>query len=493
MRENTARGTGHQRSARPGRRPAGRRGLRGRRVRVRAWPGRLRPAERRAAAGHHPHPQRGSRRRGHLHRAHGRRLRQRPGDPQRHREGDLVPRAAPGGAPPTSAPRPTWASRSSPGSRPESRRPPADYIYNDHYQQIAKVRAAKRYETDFHEFLITPWNTALILADDPATANLTSIGGPSDQPVVNGVVQEIDIKTGQVLFQWNSADHVPYTDSHLPRPSSASQPWDWFHINAVHLDTDGNLLIDARNTWTAYKVNLHTGEIMWELGGKQSSFSLEAAPGQVLDKDGEIFSWQHDPEALGGGLYTWFDDESPDPSGGSLLGHSRAVTVRLDLATHVATLIKPDNQPKAWSPGSRATADHPGGTCSSAGPHSGTSRSSARPAPCCSTRSSRPRQHLPRLPPALAPSLSSLARASTPARALTQPRASTPTRASTPRPGPPPNPSLRPTPGAPTVPPPSHPSAPITHIHPASNVMPVDGCDNLPGRDYCGAAPIGCS
>jgi len=243
----------------------------------------------------------------------------------------------------------TWFQAASPSTT-------ADYIYNDRYQQIAKVKAANGYETDFHEFLITPWNTALILADDMTTANLKSIGGPSDQTVVDGVVQEIDIKTGQVLFQWNSADHVPYTDSHVPRPSSASQPWDWFHINAVHLDTDGNLLIDARNTWTTYKVNLRTGAIMWELGGKQSSFSLKAAAGQVLDQDGEIFSWQHDPEALGGGVYTWFDDESPSPTGGSLLGHSRAVTVRLDLATHVATLIKSDNQPEGLVAGVEGNA-----------------------------------------------------------------------------------------------------------------------------------------
>jgi hypothetical protein len=42
---------------------------------------------------------------------------------------------------------------------------------------------------------------------------------------------------------------------------TASQPWDWFHINAVHLDSDGNLLIDARDTWTTYKVNRSTGDI----------------------------------------------------------------------------------------------------------------------------------------------------------------------------------------------------------------------------------------
>jgi Arylsulfotransferase (ASST) len=76
-----------------------------------------------------------------------------------------------------------------------------DYIYNDHYQQIAEVNAGNGYSADGHEFLITPWNTALILSYTTATADLTSIGGPADQSVINGVVQEIDIKTGKVLFQ----------------------------------------------------------------------------------------------------------------------------------------------------------------------------------------------------------------------------------------------------------------------------------------------------
>jgi hypothetical protein len=219
-----------------------------------------------------------------------------------------------------------------------------DYIYNDRYQQIAAVRAGNGYLTDFHEFLITPWNTALILADTFGTANLTSIGGPADQKVFDGIVQEIAIRTGKVLFQWNSADHVPYHDSHQPLPASAATPWDWFHINAVHLDTDGNLLINSRYTWTTYKVNRHTGKIIWELGGKQSTFKLTAAPGQVLDTAGEIFAFQHDPEAIGNGEYTFFDDESDGSA--TLLRYSRVVTVKLDLTTRVATLVKSVNQPE---------------------------------------------------------------------------------------------------------------------------------------------------
>jgi hypothetical protein len=228
-----------------------------------------------------------------------------------------------------------------------------DYIYNDNYQQIATVNAGNGLSADGHEFLITPWNTALILSYTTATANLTSIGGAADQTVINGVVQEIDIATGKVLFQWNSADHVPFSQSEQPLPASPSDPWDWFHINAVKLDTDGNLLIDARDTWTTYKVSLATGNIIWQLGGKDSSFTLQAAPGQVLDGANEIFAWQHDPEPLGNDTYTFFDNES---SGTPLLPYSRAITVRLDERDRVATLLSSDDQPEGLSAASQGNA-----------------------------------------------------------------------------------------------------------------------------------------
>jgi hypothetical protein len=228
-----------------------------------------------------------------------------------------------------------------------------DYVYDEHFKQIATVNAGNGLSADGHEFLITRQDTALILAYTTATADLRSIGGPADQTVINGVVQEIDIATGRVLFQWNSEDHVPFGQSEQPLPASPSTPWDWFHINAVHVDADGNLLIDARDTWTTYKVNRSTGSIIWQLGGKASSFALKAAPGQVLDSANEIFAWQHDPEALGHDVYTLFDNEAsfvPE------LAYSRTVTVKLDERKHVARLVASADQPEGLSAPSQGNA-----------------------------------------------------------------------------------------------------------------------------------------
>jgi len=220
-----------------------------------------------------------------------------------------------------------------------------DYIYNDRYQKIAEVKGGNGHSADGQEFLITPWNTALIIADTITTANLTSIGGPADQKVVDSIVQEISISTGKVLFQWNAAGHVPYKDSEQPRPASAATPWNWFYINAVHLDTHHDLLISARYAWAVYKVSLRTGKIIWVLGGKHSTFRLRARPGQSLDKAGEIFAYQHDPEAIGHHEYTLFDDESGGDSNWQLR-YSRVVTIKLDLAAKVATLVKSVRQPE---------------------------------------------------------------------------------------------------------------------------------------------------
>ncbi|HEY3906118.1 MAG TPA: arylsulfotransferase family protein [Streptosporangiaceae bacterium] len=233
-----------------------------------------------------------------------------------------------------------------------------DYIYNTNFQQIATVNAGNGFSADGHEFAITPWNTALVLSYTTAQADLTSIGGPANQTVVDGIVQEINISTGQVLFQWNSADHVPYGQSEQPLPASASTPWDWFHINAVKVTRDDNLLIDARDAWTTYKVSLATGNIIWQLGGKDSSFTLKTAPGQTLDNAGEFFAWQHDPEQVGPNEYTFFDNES---AGTPELASSRAIEVKINQRKKTATLIKSWNQPEgqvAASQGDAQTIGH---------------------------------------------------------------------------------------------------------------------------------------
>ena len=205
-------------------------------------------------------------------------------------------------------------------------------IEDSSYRQVAVVRAANGLSADLHEFRLTPQGTALITAYYPVYWNATDVHLASRQIVLDSVVQEIDIKTGLLLFQWDSLDHVPLTDSYEPAVTSAGAPYDYFHINSVQLENDGNLLISARNTWAAYEVEHQTGQVVWTLGGKNSSYRLG---------DGASFTFQHDVRlhTEGDPTVTLFDDGGGGAGGGQIQGESRGITIRLNDKDRTATLV----------------------------------------------------------------------------------------------------------------------------------------------------------
>ncbi|MGO8906663.1 MAG: arylsulfotransferase family protein [Solirubrobacteraceae bacterium] len=199
-------------------------------------------------------------------------------------------------------------------------------IADSSYRQIAVVRAGNGYQPDLHAFEITPRGTALLSIYDAIRCNLQAYGGPTNGAVADTLFQEIDLRTGLVRFEWHALDHAPLVDSYAPaKPSSPNSPWDFFHINAVSLHGE-TILVDSRNTWAAYDVNAASGQVLWRLGGKQSSFAM--GPGAAP-------AWQHDAREGAEGTITFFDN------GGTPKVHpqSRAIVVRLDMEHKTATLV----------------------------------------------------------------------------------------------------------------------------------------------------------
>jgi Arylsulfotransferase (ASST) len=165
----------------------------------------------------------------------------------------------------------------------------ADVIMDSSYQPVAVLHAGFGYSSDLHEFEVTPQGRALIDAYVPVQ---TSSG-----TVLDCVIQELDIRTGRVLWEWHAMGHVPLSASYVGPPSG--RPWDYFHINSIQQLANGKLLISARNTWAVYMIDQHTGQVDWTLGGKNSNFSLGS---------GANFEWQHDAVLHRNGLLTLFDD-----------------------------------------------------------------------------------------------------------------------------------------------------------------------------------------
>jgi Arylsulfotransferase (ASST) len=201
-----------------------------------------------------------------------------------------------------------------------------DVIYNTSYQKVAAVRAGNGYDADLHEFRLTPEGTAWIDIFDPIDMNLSSDGGRSDGVLTDSVVEEVDVKTGLVMWQWHALGHIPIGESHNPAPK-ASYPWDYVHINSISPGSDGDVLLSSRNTWTLYDVDIDGGGVRWRLGGAHSSFKL--GPGTRT-------YWQHDAEFQPSGLISVFDNGSDPPKE----KQSRGLILDPNLSNHTVTLVK---------------------------------------------------------------------------------------------------------------------------------------------------------
>ncbi|MGH3087286.1 MAG: arylsulfotransferase family protein, partial [Rubrobacteraceae bacterium] len=204
-------------------------------------------------------------------------------------------------------------------------------VLDTSYREVARIRAGNGYQSDHHELLITPRDTALFTIYNPTRANLTSVGGSEDDEVIDGIVQEVDIETGEVLFEWHSLDHVAVEETYADRSEDDGAPFDYFHINSVDVDLDGNLLVSSRRTFAVYKTDREAGEVIWRLGGKRSDFEMG---------EGARTRYQHDARRREDGTLTIFDNGDE-----RLYEESRGIVLDLDEDEMTAELAREYTHP----------------------------------------------------------------------------------------------------------------------------------------------------
>src|SRR5215211_4448307 len=211
-------------------------------------------------------------------------------------------------------------------------------IFDGSYREIARFTAAEGYNGDHHEFLISPQDTALIAIYEAVPWDLSYIGGARRGVVWQGIVQELDIETGEVLFEWRSIDHVALEETYVTPLQDGRPGIDYFHINSIDVDHD-NLLVSARETSTVYKIDRNSGEVIWRLGGKQSDF--EMGPGTR-------FAFQHDARRLSDGTVSIFDNGSLVFENGlpKVIEESRGIVLGLDERKMKATLVREYTHPE---------------------------------------------------------------------------------------------------------------------------------------------------
>jgi len=209
------------------------------------------------------------------------------------------------------------------------------------YRTVATVRAGNGYPMDLHELELTPEGDALFTIYSPVMVHLPGTPAGTLSPLLDAIVQQVDIATGLVVWEFHALGNIPISESYVT-PKDSPAVFDLYHFNAMQ-EIPGGVLISARNTSAIYRVQRAGSRIVWTLGGEKSDFKLGP---------GARFFWQHDPRALSGDRITMFDDGAGPPKNHP---YSRGIVLKLDQKKRTAKLVSEyarDNTTSAQSEGS---------------------------------------------------------------------------------------------------------------------------------------------
>lgn len=207
-----------------------------------------------------------------------------------------------------------------------------EIVVDSSYRKVMHVHAGNGYWVDLHDFHITSQNTALMTVFNPIACDLTSVHGPSNAAVTDGVWEEVDLKTGLVRRQWHSLDHVSLAHSYSsPVKASMAWPFDYFHINTIEPRKDGSFLISSRNTSAIYLLDPSSEQVTLQIGGKHGSVNVGPGAGTAF---------QHDAQELPNGLFSIFDNGGVASNGRMVHSQSRAIVVSLDPKARTLKLVK---------------------------------------------------------------------------------------------------------------------------------------------------------
>lgn len=194
---------------------------------------------------------------------------------------------------------------------PEKERTDSGIILNHRYEEVGRTKAANGKLLDSHEFSVQPDGESVVLSTMWKLDKDASEIGQKERHVLNNGFQEIDLSSGKTIFDWD-----PFANGILLNETfdvlgmgqtENKNAWDYFHINSIDKDINGDYMVSGRHLSTIYKISGVDGHVIWRLGGHASDF--------VLD-EGVAFHWQHDARFRFANethtVISLFDNESED-------------------------------------------------------------------------------------------------------------------------------------------------------------------------------------
>ncbi|KIY46143.1 hypothetical protein FISHEDRAFT_31057, partial [Fistulina hepatica ATCC 64428] len=183
---------------------------------------------------------------------------------------------------------------------------------------------------DLHEFRITEGGqTALMILMKTLPANLRPFGGLEKSWLYTPFIQEIDIETGHLLWEWSAAEHLDVCCTAVPYLSATDcvvfYSWEYAHCNTVFKDHEGFYYMSFRYYSMVAKVDPHTKEIIWQMGGIHSDFKFN---------NGSAWIGQHEPKM------TIFDNDHDECGTPSIYGTARGLWLQVDYDKWEVSLLR---------------------------------------------------------------------------------------------------------------------------------------------------------
>jgi hypothetical protein len=182
---------------------------------------------------------------------------------------------------------------------------------------------------NFHEFFLLPnGNGVLILTEDTPMdmSQYVTNGNPNGLLTVDKL-QIVDPETNLSVFDWNPLDHYSVLESYW-LSTAATTPSPYNHMNSASYTTDGNIITSGLAFKSINKINLTTGDVMWNMGGKSNQFTFLNDPYNFVDA-------LHHATMLPNGNITLLDNGTNNQANHP----TRAVEYSVDQTNMQATLV----------------------------------------------------------------------------------------------------------------------------------------------------------
>jgi len=166
-----------------------------------------------------------------------------------------------------------------------------------------------KHMTIHHEVIKNDKGQLVTIYVDKKIMDLSSVGGGKKDTISGDGIIVLD-KTGKKLWSWSVFDVLdPLKDKNIVKTRK-----DWMHANSLNFDKDGNYIMSFYNNGQIWKIDAHTGKLIWKFGrggtiAKPAECDFTQAHAVHINSQGNLMFFDNGVEKKQSGVFAIKLDE----------------------------------------------------------------------------------------------------------------------------------------------------------------------------------------